>query len=191
MAGCCNQPIFDLTTHNCRLSLKNEAGNKFWSFNLSTLVIDESGMPLQFSLNDRMNTGTYRAEDFDSTMIPDIYADLQAVVDYIQTQIDNCYCPCDGLTTVEGTVSITPGQESTVTDVLVSAVAGTTLIPAGQKYVEITTLVAGVTVNSVALPVASTYRFIGVIDNNGNFKTSAAISVSLGVTASALIHYWK
>lgn len=91
--ACCDV-VHSFDSVNCRFLLKNSAGYTFKTFDLTELMIDAGNMPDSFVLRDLVSTFTISDTSIDSNVIPTTYADLDALISAIQTEIDSCYCPC-------------------------------------------------------------------------------------------------
>jgi hypothetical protein len=93
--GICCFKIFGLNVNNCNLYFVNEQEYNAITINLEDAKLDESAMPQTLRIYDGEDEITLTVDSFDSTVVPDIYADMDAVKDALQTMINDCYCPCE------------------------------------------------------------------------------------------------
>lgn len=79
---------------NCRFLLKNDLGYTFMTFDLTELMLDAGNMPESFVMRDLVSSFTISNTTVDTTLVPSTYATFDILMAAIQTQIDDCYCPC-------------------------------------------------------------------------------------------------
>lgn len=79
---------------NCRFLLKNDLGYTFMTFDLTELMLDAGNMPESFVMRDLVSSFTISKSTVDTSLVPGTYATSDILMAAIQTQIDDCYCPC-------------------------------------------------------------------------------------------------